>query len=49
MSTVRGVGEIVTVTELGSHAVVVKIHADGDIAVRFEDGDEGNYCEEEVE
>lgn len=42
-------GDTVTVTELGVDAVVVKIHADGDIAVRFDDGDEGSYSEEEVE
>ena len=49
MSTQIKVGDLVTVTEIGMKAVVVKIHADGDLSLRFADGDEGNYSKEEVE
>lgn len=48
MSTVR-VGDTVTVTEDNAKGIVIKIHADGDIGVRFEDGDEGSYSTAEVE
>ena len=43
------VGDKVTVTEEGMNAVVVKIHADGDFSVRFDDGEEGSYSVAEVE
>jgi hypothetical protein len=42
------IGDRVTVVELGVDATVLKFHADGDLSVRFSDGDEGNYSREEV-
>ena len=48
-SAARAVGDLVTVTEIGMKAVVVKIHADGDLSLRFADGDEGSYSTQEVE
>lgn len=42
-------GRSVTVTEEGMEAEIVKIHPDGDLYVRFEDGEEGSYSLNEIE
>ena len=43
------VGDNVTVTELGVNAVVIEIVGDGNLCLKFTDGDEGSYSTEEVE
>lgn len=46
--TVIESGMDATVTESDMDATVIKIHADGDLSLRFSNGDEGNYSREEI-
>ena len=43
------VGDKVSVKEEGMNAVVTKILEDGDLDLRFEDGDQGFYSPAEVD
>jgi len=49
MNSTYKIGDKVMVTAEGQEAEVVKVHADGDIEVRFVDGEQGSYSPNEVE
>ena len=49
LATALVIGRTATVTEEGTEAEIVEIHPDGDISVRFSDGEEGSYSLSEIE